>query len=443
MEGTRHAIEEKISDVLEALVMYDFARSLTGISSEAPIVTTLEVGATRDVALRDATRVLLRNMFDKVTHCRHRNRILTGSKGMGKSFILMAIARICALLEFANPGQIIACAYVPNPYPDLMLTPTTYIVKALLNRKLLLGTDGSPPDWAVKRVDVRGQQLYEWCRARGIIPVLLLDEAADIRGVKYAQMRRFKSDLGDLCYPGGGRGMIRLSGTWTQLPRLLYSKEFGGIDLHHQKLAQETLVSGLKPAEAALMVLYGDNVGEEDEYALEVLLARHMLLKDGHFLGKTGFLAGSGSRQFSLSDARERMIEVGGNRAKFLIAARVLLSRLQFLSGGVSRFYSDERDSALVQSKLVARMRSDLSFRSFAEWLVGVTLALYPEVMQLSEEEFATRTVPINELALREAVKVGDPDFDKMDRAEVAMATTELLDSAVSENLVHLGSNGV
>jgi len=71
---------------------------------------------------------------------------------------------------------------VPFPvFKQFLLGPTSYIVKALYDRELLLDKDGNPPPWAFEPRPSRVSQIFTWCNSRNIIPVLLLDEVADIR----------------------------------------------------------------------------------------------------------------------------------------------------------------------------------------------------------------------------------------------------------------------
>lgn len=178
--------------------MYDHARCLSGIGeTTSGVVIMTQEGSSRDQVLIDATECLVLQMLGGDVVCEDQNRILTGPKGMGKTYILMAIARICALLEFANPDWTIACAYASVPVlRKVLLGPTSYIVRALYDRGLLQGEDGNPPPWAFEPKPSRVSDMLSWCRSKKIIPALLLDEAAEIRHVEDDyKLLNFKTEL--------------------------------------------------------------------------------------------------------------------------------------------------------------------------------------------------------------------------------------------------------
>jgi len=88
LKGTGR-LGEKVEKILKALVVYDHARHLTRITptTNSVIIATQE-GSSRDRALLDATDSLVRHMIGAPVTCQDQNRILTGPKGMGKSYIL-------------------------------------------------------------------------------------------------------------------------------------------------------------------------------------------------------------------------------------------------------------------------------------------------------------------------------------------------------------------
>ena len=195
------------------------------------------------------------------------------------------------------------------------------------------------------------------------------------------------------------------------------------------------------------MALYGGQMLEKDQDALPSILAHRMLQEDSGILSQTGFLVqGSGSdkyRHFCFQDARELREHSGDGWEKQVQRADAVVSRLQNMSGGVSRFFSDLQDPSTVIAKLVVKLQSDRGFRFLANWLVTETLNRFPDVMLLPLDEFASKTVPLNENVLREAVGLQDPGHASTTKQGEAAAINELLDSAVTNNLIHMESMGV
>lgn len=138
--------------------------------------------------------------------------------------------------------------------------------------------------------------------------------------------------------------MVRLSGTWTQLPRLLYKSALGITALHHQKLVEETLENELQPAEAALMAVYREKAEPDIRRALYALLAHRMLAGGSAAFSQAGFLMRDNDsneyRHCSLQTARELKDAAGAGWEQQVQRAEEILSRLQYVSGGVSRFFN-------------------------------------------------------------------------------------------------------
>lgn len=136
-------------------------------------------------------------------------------------------------------------------------------------RGLLLDEDGKLPEWCDPDLDhspgFTHKAMNTWIEAvqrklgRIVVPVLLMDEVADLRNrgdhvadrtIEYLRvMSESPTNI-----------VLRLTGTWSETPTFVYNRP-SKICLNHQKVVPTRLVNGLPLVETQLMCLYG-NTGQ-------------------------------------------------------------------------------------------------------------------------------------------------------------------------------------
>jgi len=111
------------------------------------------------------------------------------------------------------------------------------------------------------------------------------------------------------------------------------------------------------------MALYRGKTGPDVQRALQVVLAHHMLEGDSATLSQTGFLMHDSesyeSRHCSLQTARELKESAGADWEEQVQRAEAIVSRLQYASGGVSRFFNGLDTPSALFSRLLASLQSN------------------------------------------------------------------------------------
>lgn len=167
--------------------------------------------------------------------------LLMGSTGTGKSPLLMAIRKVMALIEYANPDVIVCPAYVHSPG---RMIPQAYIADVMHRRGILTGIDGVLPAWCnpSNPMDAKARQeaLQTWIddyrqkHGKQVVPAVLIDDMNAMNAWSEEARERFILHLRAMAEHKGST-IARFTGIWTDVTGLLSGKSAGPLS-HYRKL---------------------------------------------------------------------------------------------------------------------------------------------------------------------------------------------------------------
>lgn len=319
------------------------------------------------------------------------NKLLVGAKGVGKTSIFQAIGAAMAILDYANDDLIICPAYVSKPSGVI---PEAYMAEAMHQRGILTGSDGVLPAWCDPHSEMsaagRSQDLKSWVRGwladhgKWVVPVLLIDEAAEIRRISKEAEDRFIHHLGEMA-EYNGPVVVRLTGTWSETANYFYKRKDGPA-LHYHKIVKEQLQNVPPAVEAQLMCLFG-SAGAEASSSVSIAraIAKRMLEDDQQgILRKHGFLsprpllgepepAGNGSAVVITMKDAERWRDADPDWREHAMQGEELVDVLQHSAASIPRFLvrgTRQGVTDMVADRLRRDLRDDPAFAHFAKWLL-------------------------------------------------------------------------